>query len=315
MVSTISGPIPSHPMYEFDDFSVKSNNRTRPEAREIALKGQGSISSLLEGLNINISQVSYRCRPTPKNYVQQNVKRMREIQSTVRKKNADSSKPMKALWKSGQYENVSSKVTKELQKTPLPPRPQSANYLRAHSKSGFYSPIASRPQTAETRSKSVMSNTDDNDLKLIRRDIDFVKLNGMTAKKMPMKRSPSLTALDDLKKKHDENEKNYQKGVVPNYLKERQKQWKVEVENYIASLPDPEMPVGHRQLSDGERKETLKKLDESRTAIQNTMSSLPIRSDTVRLQKQKAELNKQHAEIEEAIKIFERPKVFVKLDT
>ena len=48
--------------------------------------------------------------------------------------------------------------------------------------------------------------------------------------------------------------------------------------------------------------------------LQNQMCSLPIRSDTMRVRQQKAELDKKLAEVEEAIKIFSREKVFVKLD-
>ena len=44
------------------------------------------------------------------------------------------------------------------------------------------------------------------------------------------------------------------------------------------------------------------------------MASLPIRTDTLRLRTVKQELENQLAEIEEAIKIFSRPKVFVKID-
>lgn len=45
------------------------------------------------------------------------------------------------------------------------------------------------------------------------------------------------------------------------------------------------------------------------------MASLPIRSDTLRLRTKKEALEAKLAEVEEAIKIFSRPKVFVKLDT
>ena len=41
---------------------------------------------------------------------------------------------------------------------------------------------------------------------------------------------------------------------------------------------------------------------------------LPIRTDTLRVQNQKKELEDKIAEVEEAIKIFSRPKVYVKID-
>lgn len=41
---------------------------------------------------------------------------------------------------------------------------------------------------------------------------------------------------------------------------------------------------------------------------------MPIRSDTLRCQKKKMEIEKQLNKLEEGIKIFSRPKVFVKTD-
>ena len=49
----------------------------------------------------------------------------------------------------------------------------------------------------------------------MRKDVDFIKVNGRSVKSASMKRSPSLTALDDLKKKKEDEEKNYKKGTVP----------------------------------------------------------------------------------------------------
>ena len=42
--------------------------------------------------------------------------------------------------------------------------------------------------------------------------------------------------------------------------------------------------------------------------------SLPLHSDTLRVRERRSELETRLAEIDDAIKIFSRPKVFVKLD-
>ena len=44
------------------------------------------------------------------------------------------------------------------------------------------------------------------------------------------------------------------------------------------------------------------------------LNALPVRVDTLRVKTRKAELERKLAEIEDAIKIFSRPKVFVKVD-
>lgn len=45
------------------------------------------------------------------------------------------------------------------------------------------------------------------------------------------------------------------------------------------------------------------------------LSALPLRMDTFRIRSQKQELENKIAEIDEAKKIFNRPKVFVKVDS
>lgn len=110
---------------------------------------------------------------------------------------------------------------------------------------------------------------------------------------------------------------------------------------YIKNMPDPEQPPGHRKLPDEERLKTLKTLEESMNwkkkiisikfvfiiylflirdwlahkKMLSELNSLPIRDDTFRIRQTKAEYEKRLAEIEEAIKIFSKPKVFVKIDS
>jgi len=45
------------------------------------------------------------------------------------------------------------------------------------------------------------------------------------------------------------------------------------------------------------------------------LQSLPIRCDTLRVQNRRSELENKLAEIDDAIRIFSRPKVFVKLSS
>ena len=52
-------------------------------------------------------------------------------------------------------------------------------------------------------------------IKLQRNSFDFIKINGITAKHVKVPRSPSLTALDDLKKKQEEEYSKHKKGQVP----------------------------------------------------------------------------------------------------
>ncbi|XP_050390800.1 enkurin domain-containing protein 1 [Patella vulgata] len=247
-----------------------------------------------------------------KNHIQENVRRMRQIQRKSRENEKSSQEPMKALWKSSKFENVPSKVVEELVKEPRAPRPQSANYLRAHSRSGPVIKLQSRPCTPEYHKVSVPLA--DSKVNLVRNNFDFIKVNGIGAKHGKLHKSPSLTALDDLKNKQERELTDYHRGEVPKYLKARKAQWKREDEERIANTPDPTMPPGHRALSNEERRETLDLLIKKQGELQNQMSKLPLRTDTMRIRTVKNDIETKLSEVEEAIKIFSRPKVFVKIN-
>ncbi|KAK3091946.1 hypothetical protein FSP39_023897 [Pinctada imbricata] len=251
-----------------------------------------------------------------KDHFRENVRRMRQIQRQSREREADSHKPVKALWKSDKYSNIQSRIKDDIERVPSVPRPKSANFLRAHSRSGPSVPVMSRPCTPDvTEDKlTVPKASSSADIKLQRHNFDFIKINGITAKHAKIPRSPSLTALDDLKKKREEEYSRHKSGQVPSYLQNRKKQWKKDEEDRIANTPDPEMPPGHRKLPESERKQTLKLLLDKEQDLVDELSALPIRMDTFRIRSQKQEIEKKLIEIDEAKKIFSRPKVFVKVE-
>ncbi|CAH1795137.1 unnamed protein product [Owenia fusiformis] len=327
MSVSLSGPIGPHSGYGVDgrggDYNTKPAPRVRPEAQHIATQHQGSVGNLfeLQGTRIGISQ--YRPKSAPKDHMKANARRMRQIQRASKQREEESNKPVKAMWKSTKYDTVQSKVGEELKKEPPAPRPSSANYLRAHSRTGSVdgsrgirtpSPAPSRPcsRTSSVERLDIPRAESAMDVKLIRRDVDFVKANGRAVRKPQIKRAPSLTALDDLKKKKEEDEKNYKRGVMPKYLVNRHKEWDRAEQERIANMPDPDCPPGHHKMPDEERKKTLSLLRDKEKSYMQQLSALPVRTDTLRVRTRKDELDKKLTEIEEAIKVFNRPKVFVK---
>lgn len=52
-------------------------------------------------------------------------------------------------------------------------------------------------------------------IKFNRNNIDFIRVNGISAKRQTMKRCPSVNALDELKKKEEEEYNKHRKGEVP----------------------------------------------------------------------------------------------------
>ncbi|KAI8439075.1 hypothetical protein MSG28_012940 [Choristoneura fumiferana] len=102
----------------------------------------------------------------------------------------------------------------------------------------------------------------------------------------------------------------YQKGVVPKYLRERRDS----VPDAAAARPDDAAcPPGHVTLPDNERKETLRMLRNSFAELVSELNKMPVKTDTLRMRNRKIELEKQLSKLEEGIKVFSRPKVFVKI--
>ncbi|XP_063365295.1 uncharacterized protein LOC134653861 [Cydia amplana] len=98
----------------------------------------------------------------------------------------------------------------------------------------------------------------------------------------------------------------YQRGVVPAYLRARGGAGG-------GAEPGEECPPGHVALPDQERRETLRMLRNSFAELVSELNKMPVKTDTLRMRNRKMELEKQLAKLEEGIKVFSRPKVFVKI--
>uniref|UniRef100_A0A8C5T3I2 Enkurin domain containing 1 n=1 Tax=Malurus cyaneus samueli TaxID=2593467 RepID=A0A8C5T3I2_9PASS len=300
--------------------------RIRPSGRDILEKGQkGTLSLLLQLEGISLDGGLPVKRKEAKDYEKENVRRIREIQKKCKERERaqehSQPKPVKALWKSQKYENVESKVKAKLQETSPAPNPEAVNFLRAYSRCGsgikpcrppFPRPVRAKgadteaPQGAETK------------MQVEGRSIDFIRHNACTAKRAPLRRSQSLQALAELlEQKHREQEEYNakQKGHVPQYLLDRKELWRRQMEERLRNLPDPDTPPGHTMMPESQRLDTLGSLMQSQEQLIKDLVLLPMRGDSLKLQKRRVELERKLSQIEEAIKIFSRPKVFIKLDS
>lgn len=134
-------------------------------------------------------------------------------------------------------------------------------------------------------------------------------------------------------------------GSVHCSLLERRDLWRREAEARQHSQPDPAMPPGHTRMPENQRLETLSSLLQSEYAgkgswlgnppgtvhpcpaftvpgapvgqsqLLRELVLLPAGADSLRAQSHRAELDRKLVQVEEAIKIFSRPKVFVKMDS
>lgn len=100
-------------------------------------------------------------------------------------------------------------------------------------------------------------------------------------------------------------------GRIPKYLLERKEQWAREEEERRLNAPDPDCPSGMMLLDEDERLRTLRVLRKSLDEARLQMNYLPLRIETPSQIRRKNVLEAKLQEIEDAIKVFDRSKVYV----
>eukprot|EP00300_Choanocystis_sp_HF-7_P025457 c2730_g1_i1.p2 GENE.c2730_g1_i1~~c2730_g1_i1.p2 ORF type:complete len:251 (+),score=54.26 c2730_g1_i1:454-1206(+) len=103
-------------------------------------------------------------------------------------------------------------------------------------------------------------------------------------------------------------------GKVPEYLIKRKiAKARQELED-LANAPDPDCPPNARLMPEPERQATVRLLLQNRENVLQQMNKLPLACDTFGLKRQRRLLEEQLAEIDDAVKIFSRAKVFIDLE-
>jgi hypothetical protein len=79
-------------------------------------------------------------------------------------------------------------------------------------------------------------------------------------------------------------------------------------------LEESDMPAGMMLLPEEERLSTLKQLAATKTAVEKDLCRLPFTCETPSQIRHKTSLESRLTEVEEAIKVFSRKKVYVRKD-
>ncbi|XP_062274404.1 enkurin domain-containing protein 1 [Scomber scombrus] len=291
--------------------------RIGPNAIHILERGRrGVVGELLKLDGVSITPVP-RQKQRVHDFGKENVRRLREIQKRCKELEAERAQsrpvPVKALWTSPKYRNVPSRVMAQLQVSDPTVKPQCQNFLRGHSSSAS-TPVprpASKPSPVDMQRRDSCTSTQEQDLQLQIKGqtIDFIKYNARAARKTALHRSQSLTNLQD------KPVPSAVKGQVPQYLKERKEQWRKEEEERKKNAPDPATPAGHTLMPESERLETLQSLKDTHRSLVTELLSLPLKADNLSFRSRRAHLDCRLSEIEEAIKIFSRDKVYLKMNS
>ncbi|XP_049720345.1 enkurin domain-containing protein 1 isoform X1 [Elephas maximus indicus] len=288
--------------------------RIGPGALEILERGQRGVGAVLLQLgDISLTPKASPKRKDPKDHEKENLRRIKEIQRRFREQERSREqgqpRPLKALWRSPKYDKVESRVKAQLQEPGPASGTERVHFLRAHSRCG--------PGLPPPRVPSPQLAPPDPNAKGPGLGVDFISHNARTAKRAPRRHSRSLQVLAQVLQQQRQAQEHYnatQKGQVPHYLLERRDLWRREAEARQHSQPDPAMPPGHTRIPENQRLETLNSLLQSQSQLLRELVLLPAGADSLRAQGHRAELDQKLVQIEEAIKIFSRPKVFVKMD-
>jgi len=100
-------------------------------------------------------------------------------------------------------------------------------------------------------------------------------------------------------------------GQVPEYLQQRKLQWAQEKEEAKRLAPDPNCPKGMKLMPEDERVQTLEVLKASREEAMNQLSRMPFILETPTAKRKHAELEMKLKEIEAALQLFSKQKVYI----
>ncbi|XP_015747331.1 PREDICTED: enkurin domain-containing protein 1-like [Acropora digitifera] len=290
--------------------------RVKPEALSNAIRNQGTLAQLF---NPQARPYSVGSRPSsaqPKDFAKENVHRIKEMQKANREKQKESntSEPVKAVYKPGKFDHVDSKVAQEVKVFNLLHFSETNNYLHRVGITHLHGSLIIILFELWTAIGDEINFNETFQHQPEVKNSNHVHENVRRAPSPLRPRPPSVIAAEQLAAKRQESEKRYRRGKVPKYLKNRQEQWKQDEARRIANTPDPSIPPGHTLMPREERLQTLASLEKNHEDLVTQLNALPVRVDTLRVKTKKSELEKKLVEIEDAIKIFSRPKVFVKLD-
>lgn len=248
-----------------------------------------------------------------KNYMKENLKRLKDIQAQAKKKNAEK-QPLKPLRVPNHYREVQPKILRNVplnQDKGIDNPPKTAGPFRNQPP---LSPCLRPKSERMSSSQQYRSLPDLNHSEGSEQNLDTLGKDISPRSDIESEKS-FHSAVCSKKKSETKTEVRHRLGQIPNYLTERKKQWEMEKERQLKLREEASIPQGYTLLPDEERIETLELLKKNQDEIIQSLAALPVRNDTVRLRNYKEELERQLAKVEEGIKIFSRPKVLIKNDT
>ncbi|KAJ3417043.1 Enkurin domain-containing protein 1 [Chytridiales sp. JEL 0842] len=224
----------------------------------------------------------------PKDHNKENYQRIKGIEKANKALQEEKSKPPPAPFKLKQFDNVQPKLST---------RRNSAATTPASASDFGVTPDSTRPSSSASNLTGVSTTSSKK---------NFIQINAMKAKQGLYKRP--ATSTPDLS--HSPGRQT-PLGELPKYLVDRKVEWADREKERLFQLEQQKIPKGMKLITEDERLETLEFLEETQKQLLHSLSQFGLVVESMTLKKKRAELEKKLEEIESAIEIFSRPKVFV----
>ena len=258
----------------------------------------------------------------PKDHMKENMRELRQTQVVMRDKKDEESRPAKELYKLSQFKDVESRLyeaserqtgrrpsmeNKEFlskgvsenrrDKLAIESRMQRLELEKKMEEAKHFSsakPTTPRKQSLHTETAALAppSNT------------DFVSRNKVKALTMV-----APTRGNSEKDRGDVRHEDF--GRVPEYLEERKARWAEEESERRRRAPDPNCPPGMCLMPESERLGTLEVLQKSKNEALDQLRRMPFVIGTPTQKKRQEFLEAKLREIDNAIGIFSKDKVYV----
>ena len=134
-----------------------------------------------------------------------------------------------------------------------------------------------------------------------KREVSFIARN----------RAKALTLVPPKREEVRSPTKHDSYGRVPEYLEQRNLKLAFERERARRNAPDPDCPSGMRVMPEDERRETLEKLLSSQKEVMQQLQNMPFVIETPSQKNRQHMLENKLRDIDNAIKIFDKPKVYI----
>jgi len=250
----------------------------------------------------------------PKNHHRDNIKNIRRIQAEAKQQELDEiKKTQRANRKNPKFAKIDSKLKQTMNSQPAARTNKASTNFVAQNKSKIQSSSAlnKKAKSATAKRKPAIPTREQiqaqrpGSVEMKEEPTDFVARNKRNGKEMA--RKPAEKVEHKFVDKADY-------GKVPDYMVQFRLEKEAKARAAVEAAERAKIPPGMRKMTEDERADTLRILAENKKELMDSIKALPLVIETPSMVRYQGNLNKKMKEIEDTIRIFQKPTVFVAME-